>query len=283
MKKIFNGVLFSLAFLLFASTAYAAVNSVTPSTNDINRSNGWAHVDQVSVDVGEVTLNFIQPRSFAACFEYRTDGDTDQRLMSGGVYRDNYNAQVTDGLYPFFCLNNNNSIRTIRAKRYVEVRMVFGAESDERFDWTRFDVLYELKGKDVKKATGGIWMSGPSQQMQFSAFDQGSTMFDKGQVEYWNYDYAGVLHYTANVQCASVDHESGNARFMFQIPEGWPGLTGLYVVAAVHDGGTPGTNGDTYGHAATGDLSTAKTWCETGAGFSPALYTISSGNLVVHK
>jgi hypothetical protein len=132
--------------------------------------------------------------------------------------------------------------------------MVFGAEGDERFDWTRFDVLYELKGKDVKKTTKGIWTSGPSQQMQFSAFDQGDTEFDKGQVEYWNYDYPGLLHYTADVMCATVEQAVGDARFMFQIPEGWPGLSGLYVVSAVHDGGTPGTKGDTYGHAATADL-----------------------------
>jgi hypothetical protein len=30
---------------------------------------------------------------------------------------------------------------TVSADSYVEVRMVFGAETDERFDWTRFDVL----------------------------------------------------------------------------------------------------------------------------------------------
>ena len=30
---------------------------------------------------------------------------------------------------------------TIPADEFVEVRMVFGAEEDERFDWTRFDVL----------------------------------------------------------------------------------------------------------------------------------------------
>ena len=130
-----------LAFGLFAGSVSAVINAVTPSTNDINRTNSWAHVDQASVDVGEVTLNFIQPRSFLACFEYRTDGNTDQRLMSGGVYRNNYNPAVTDGLYPFYCQNNNSSTHTINANEYVEIRMVFGAETDERFDWTRFDVL----------------------------------------------------------------------------------------------------------------------------------------------
>jgi len=146
-----------------------------------------------------------------------------------------------------------------------------------------YNFPYQLRGKDVKKATGGIWMSTPNQQMQFSAFDQGDTEFDKGEVEYWNYDYPGLLHYTASVMCASVDKDAGTARFMFQIPDGWPGLSGLYVVGSVYDGGTPGTDGDTYGHAATSDLNTATQWCETGAGLSPSYYPITAGNLVVHK
>lgn len=138
-----------------------------------------------------------------------------------------------------------------------------------------------LKGKDVGKATGGIWMSSPSQQMQFSAFDQGISIFDKGEVEYWNYEYPGTLHYTAGVKCANIDKGNGTARFMFQIPEGWPGLSGLYVVVGVKDSGTPGTNGDTYGHNATNNLLTAQGWCENG--FSPTNYSIVGGNLVVHK
>jgi hypothetical protein len=133
------------------------------------------------------------------------------------------------------------------------------------------------------KATGDIWMANPSQQINFVAFDGvASAGGSQGTVEYWNYDYPGPLHYTANVLCAAVDPATENARFMFQIPAGWPGLTGLYVVSSVHDGGTPGTDGDTYGHAATGDLATAMQWCENGSGFSPTLYQIVAGNLVVH-
>lgn len=72
------------------------VNAVTPSTNDANRTNGWAHVDEVSVARGEVTLRFISTRAFASCFEYRTDGDTSQVLAEHGGA--NYNPAVTDGL-----------------------------------------------------------------------------------------------------------------------------------------------------------------------------------------
>lgn len=279
MKKLIIGIFVGfLSISVFTGSVFAVVNAVTPSTNDINRTNGWAHVDQTNQAVGATDLQFISTRNFFSCFEYRTDGDTGQKISDT-----NYNTNVTDGLYPYFCQKNNNRTVTIPAERYVEVRMVFGAESDERFDWTRFDVLYQLKGKEVKKATGGIWMGSPLQQMQFNAFDQGSARFDKGSVEYWNYEYPGVLHYTANVTCASIHRETGTARYMFQIPEGFPGLTGLYVVSSVTDGGTPGTNGDTYGHSATPDVTTALSWCESGNGFSPAMYPVTDGNLVVHK
>ena len=116
----------------------AAVNAVTPSTNDINRTNGWAHVDQLSQGPGTTNLQFISSRSFYSCFEYRTDGDTNQILSeNGGV---NPNPSVTDGLYPYVCENNSSETLTIHANAYVEVRMVFGAEADERFDWTTFNV-----------------------------------------------------------------------------------------------------------------------------------------------
>jgi len=50
----------------------------------------------------------------AACFEYRLD-------LEAPTGTPNYNPDITDGLWAF--------------------RMVFGAERDERFDWTRLNVL----------------------------------------------------------------------------------------------------------------------------------------------
>jgi hypothetical protein len=139
------------AVLMFAlvGVAGADVNAVTPSTNDINRTNGWAHVDQLSQGVGTTDLQFISTRNFYSCFEYRTDGDTSQQISST-----NYNANITDGLYPYYCQNNNSSTHTFHANAYVEVRMVFGAETDERFDWTRFDVLPDAQTKEDCKDGG---------------------------------------------------------------------------------------------------------------------------------
>lgn len=145
MKKILLGMM----ILALAFGMVGIANAYTPpSTNDINRTNGWAHVDLVSAGVGEVTLNFISARAFYSCFEYRTDGDTSQ--ASG----DNYNTDITDGLYPYYCQNNNSRTQTIHANGYVEVRMVFGAEDDERFDWTRFDVVF-ARSAEITSPTAG--------------------------------------------------------------------------------------------------------------------------------
>lgn len=125
----------TLVLTLLVVPAALADPAAMPSTNDQNRINGWAHVDQTAVGVGSITLQFISTRTFYSCFEYRTDGDTSQKIAEN-----NYNTAVTDGLYPYTCRYNDTSSLTLSAAEFVEVRMVFGAEDDERFDWTRFDV-----------------------------------------------------------------------------------------------------------------------------------------------
>ncbi len=132
--------LFVVVLLLMVSPAAAEINAVTPSTNDINRTNGWAFFDVLSTDVGSATVQFTSTRGFYSCFEIRTDGDTGQIISEdGGV---NPNLFITDGLYPYFCINNTSSpqTHTIAATAFLEIRMVFGAETDERFDWTRVNV-----------------------------------------------------------------------------------------------------------------------------------------------
>lgn len=118
-------------------------------------------------------------------------------------------------------------------------------------------------------------MANPSQKFIFTAVDYGvNSSSDTGMVEYWNYDYPGPLHYTSPVLCSYVNQATKDARIMFQIPNGWPGLTGIYVISSVHDGTT-----DTYSQAATSDLNAAKSLCESGGGSTP--YTITSGDLIV--
>jgi hypothetical protein len=135
---------------------------------------------------------------------------------------------------------------------------------------------------ESKKVTGGLTLGSPKQQISFNAFDNGASSADKGTVEYQNFTYPGGLHYTADVLCANVNKSTHEAWFMFQIPAGYPGLSGVYVVSYVKDLGSPGTKGDTYGHTASGDLATAKNWCEAGNAFV-GLYPVTGGNAVVHK
>jgi hypothetical protein len=114
--------------------AFGAVNEVTPSTNDQNRTNGWAHFNVVDdTRVGEVDIELVSTRGFPSCFEYRSDGEDP-------IGPDNYNTDIEDGLWPFECVNNNTKELTLSALEYVEIRMVFGAEGDERFDWTRVEL-----------------------------------------------------------------------------------------------------------------------------------------------
>jgi len=115
--------------------ASGAVNDITPSTNDANREAGWAHFNVLDTRIGEVDVEFVSTRNFASCFEFRSDG--------GATPDDpvHFNLAITDGLWPFLCVTNETVERTLTADEYVEIRMVFGAETNERFDWTRVDVI----------------------------------------------------------------------------------------------------------------------------------------------
>ncbi len=119
-------------------------------------------------------------------------------------------------------------------------------------------------------------MSGPSQRIKF---DIGGNK-QPDTVEYWNFDYPGGLHYQADVTCSNINTLAKEARFMFQIPPGYPGLSGTYVVAYVKD---QKHGADLYGHQATTDLNTATQWCQGGsdAGYSPTMYPVTSGQVKV--
>jgi hypothetical protein len=74
--------------------------------------------------------------------------------------------------------------------------------------------------------------------------------------------------------CANVDSSHHQARFVYEIPDGFPGLSGLFITVYVNDGGTPGANGDVFSFAVASDCSNA--------GPIGSSYVITDGNLVVH-
>ena len=124
-----------IALLLAMPVAAVLGAYVFPSTNDANRIGGRQYVEQVFMGEGETTLRFVNPQAWWACFEYRTDGDTSQALATA-----NPNPSIPDR-YPHLCVNNNTVEQTFTADEYIEIRSVFGAERDDDFDWTRFDVI----------------------------------------------------------------------------------------------------------------------------------------------
>ncbi|HEX9007857.1 MAG TPA: hypothetical protein VF837_01190, partial [Patescibacteria group bacterium] len=154
-----------------------AVDPATPSTNELNLINNWANVQQISKGVGSTELKFTSSRDFWSCFEYRTDGDTSQIVSENGGK--NFNSAITDGLYPYVCERNSNETKIITANKYVEVRMVFGAESDERFGWTKFDVDQNNGASECNGST-------------FDNFTNGSINGQNGWSSTGNYDQAIV-------------------------------------------------------------------------------------------
>jgi len=161
MKKIFL-LIFVFVFTFGVNISLADVNAVTPSTNEINQTNGWAHFNVLDVEVGHVDLELVNPRSLWSCFEYRTDGDTTQKTSDI-----NPNSDIVDGRYPSKCLNNNTSSLPLDANEYIEIRMVFGGETDERFDWTRFDVLPRPRVAEITSPATGEEVSG---LVEFAAY-----------------------------------------------------------------------------------------------------------------
>jgi len=128
-------------------------------------------------------------------------------------------------------------------------------------------------------ANGNLHLANPSQQITFNVTNDVTKEGNHNTVSYTNFDYPGGLSYQANVTCSYVNPETKEARFMFQIPDGHPGLSGLYVVAYAKE--VRGAQPDLYGHAATADLATATQWCQTGTGFSPTMYTITQGRVEI--
>lgn len=143
---------------------------------------------------------------------------------------------------------------------------------------TSGNAINDKSDKDEKgKAEGNLKLSGPNQKIEFNVSTKDDK--DKGQVEYWNYDYLpDVLHYKVKVMCVNVNSNTNIARFMYQIPSGWPGLSGLYVVFSVTDGGKHGTN-DLISFTATSDSVLAANLCENNTALSPL--TLSKGDIKV--
>ncbi|MFC1688213.1 hypothetical protein ACFL07_00960 [Pseudomonadota bacterium] len=157
-------------------------------------------------------MEFVSTRAFYSCFEYRTDGDLTQKIDDT-----NFNSEITDGLYPFFCVNNQVRVETITALEYVEVRMVFGAETDERFDWTRFDVIPPPL---QKRLTSGPCLDDPTEHCEVGVYQAEEFTFS-GTGRATGY-LAGFNEGGASWQCPSVSASAALTSAGFEVF--WEGL-----------------------------------------------------------
>lgn len=202
------------------------------------------------------------------------DGDNTHRLdtgqLPGGTFYDTYsNALANYGSYPI------TGIQIV-----VDSNWAFPPPDDSEQTVLIDNVILNSKvhtfGDKQKLATGGVTLTGPRQQLSFTAHDYGPTAADMGVVNYSN--FSAGLHYNADITCANVNGDT--AYFAYQIPPG-NFVSGLWIVWEVTDGGSPGKGNDTAGFVVASDENDANTKCETGD-FTPSDYTIIAGNLVVH-
>ena len=132
----------SRAFLakVTPSAAVSATDGyVFPSTNKMNKANGWPYVTQLPAPRGSITLQFVNGTNSLAYFEVRIDG---QRLTSGDAHL----VIPGDFIYDGVLVDGRGSAATVvvtetfAVKKRVEVRLALGGERDWDFNWTPFKV-----------------------------------------------------------------------------------------------------------------------------------------------
>lgn len=130
------------------------------------------------------------------------------------------------------------------------------------------------------KATGGVGFTTSDGLQRWVEFQVQVVSGDtaKGML---NYHDADGNWYKADLQCLTVvgDFAFFSGPLVKSRPEEW---VGQWVQIAVHDGGTPGSNGDQiWGTFCSGQLP----YCWCGPRFYPKpipWFAVESGNLVVH-
>lgn len=137
--------------LVTASLVYAQY--MFPSTNDYNAAHNLPYVRQVSADVGQVTLEFVNDTVALEYFEYRIDGLV---LTSGNAHP----VVTGDFEYPGVLVDSRYTAdpvivsQTFSARRTVEVRLALGGERDWDFDWVTFYVPDVVSKEQCQE---GLW------------------------------------------------------------------------------------------------------------------------------
>jgi hypothetical protein len=133
-----------------------------PSTNALNKASqsplhvGQAapYVEWASIEIGQITLKFVNLAPGGAWFERRIDGGaggtTVHPVISGDVIFPNTGVPTgTAGVNYTFTANST-----------VEIRLALGGERDWDFDWTQFDVPNSAAARDACKDGGWETVNG---------------------------------------------------------------------------------------------------------------------------
>ncbi|MCW5876507.1 MAG: hypothetical protein KIS85_06450 [Anaerolineales bacterium] len=132
MKRMINAALVAvLLSLVLVSVAFA--------DNASNKAGNYAYYEVIDVTTDSITIKFTSTRNWSSCFEYRAAGD--QPIIVPHTFFPLPQVDLSDGRYPHVCVNNSSATVTINTSSYAEVRLSFGAEGDERFNWEMVSAL----------------------------------------------------------------------------------------------------------------------------------------------
>lgn len=180
-----------------------------PSTNDENRTNGHPHVNLLSTDVGEVTLEFVNNTNSLAYFEVRVDGElptgNSHPVVGGNIYTENSVCVDNRAIPHQDCIAGSEAQVTFSADEKVEVRLALGGERDWDFDWVTFYVdqlviepsvkmcVSYYTGKVVTPARNGPCPSGYADIFQY----------ERDEYKFCENTYTGALEYRIWGNCGA--------------------------------------------------------------------------------
>lgn len=265
MKRSFTALFAALLMVAaLASSALAAPASFTHATGSVWLSGPTQSVSFNAFDYGATgdrgTVTYTN-------YDYPAAGSGAWLPVAG-----TYTLTTALGGSPYAHTMVIDSVAVISPKHVTFAGTGF-YNADHGYTWT-------VTGSIIDEAVAfHILYTGTAAGYTFDAIGSAGTMSGTGTDSLlqapltWSISPAfahEVLSYKAAVTCAVVNPAASTASFGFTIPAGFPGLSGLGIVINVFDGGSPGTNGDTYGHG----VGTC--------GGATSNYTIVGGNLVVH-
>jgi hypothetical protein len=118
-------------YTLAGTSSLGCYDYVSPSSNANNEANGrpYYSLDTVGTDT-TVTYHARTTGAGVLCFETRVDGELNTVAGPNPLQ-----PPIDDGRWVQNCVNSTDATRVVSDASLIEIRAVYGAESDERFNW----------------------------------------------------------------------------------------------------------------------------------------------------